>query len=315
MQNKICGIYKITSPTNKIYIGQSRHIQSRFNNYKKLHKSVEKQIRLYNSFIKHGVEKHIFEIIEECELSLLNIRERFWQDSFNVLSQINGLNCTLVKTDELPQIFTSERNKKVSESRMGELNHNFGKPLHKNTIDAMIIANTGRKKTDSELEKASLRMLGELNHNYGKDFSKETRELMSKAKIGKYINGNHPQAKKVICTKTNKVYDCIKEAAKTINIPEKRLGNYLNGNFKNKTTLIFLEEKHRPLIKNEIVSIRFNNKIIIDLNTGVFYYSLREASEVYNINYTKLSTILTGANNITNFKYCISNFHVNSFVL
>ena len=32
--NKICGIYKITSPTGKIYIGQSANIKSRITNYK-----------------------------------------------------------------------------------------------------------------------------------------------------------------------------------------------------------------------------------------------------------------------------------------
>lgn len=30
------GIYKITSPTNKIYIGQSKNIRKRFNNYQNL---------------------------------------------------------------------------------------------------------------------------------------------------------------------------------------------------------------------------------------------------------------------------------------
>ena len=31
----ICGIYKITSPTGRIYIGQSKNIKQRFRDYNK----------------------------------------------------------------------------------------------------------------------------------------------------------------------------------------------------------------------------------------------------------------------------------------
>ena len=36
MDNIICGIYKITSPSGKIYIGQSINIKSRWKYYEKL---------------------------------------------------------------------------------------------------------------------------------------------------------------------------------------------------------------------------------------------------------------------------------------
>ena len=56
------GIYKITNPTNKIYIGQSTNIGNRFKHYKSL--DCKRQSSLYKSFLKHGVENHNFEIIE-----------------------------------------------------------------------------------------------------------------------------------------------------------------------------------------------------------------------------------------------------------
>lgn len=59
------GIYKITSPTKKVYIGQSVNIERRFLVYKKL--NCKKQPRLYDSFRKYGVDKHKFEILCECE--------------------------------------------------------------------------------------------------------------------------------------------------------------------------------------------------------------------------------------------------------
>ena len=89
----ICGIYKITSPTGRIYIGQSKDIKNRWSSYRT--RECPKQILLNRSFKKHGVHNHIFEIIEECTTDDLNCRERFWQEFYDVLSR-NGLNCVYV---------------------------------------------------------------------------------------------------------------------------------------------------------------------------------------------------------------------------
>ena len=69
--DKICGIYKITSPSGKIYIGQSKDINKRFNLYKRL--QCERQPKLYNSFIKYGTINHKFEVLCECNKELLNL--------------------------------------------------------------------------------------------------------------------------------------------------------------------------------------------------------------------------------------------------
>jgi group I intron endonuclease len=90
------GIYKITSPTGRIYIGQSINIEARFYVYKKKH--CKKQPALFNSLSKHGVDNHFFEVIEECEISALNERERYYQDLFFVIEK--GLNCKLTKTND-----------------------------------------------------------------------------------------------------------------------------------------------------------------------------------------------------------------------
>ena len=58
------GIYKITSPSNKVYIGQSTNLEKRKDDYIKLR--CDKQPKLFNSLQKYDWEQHIFEIIEEC---------------------------------------------------------------------------------------------------------------------------------------------------------------------------------------------------------------------------------------------------------
>jgi len=67
------GIYKITSPTGKVYIGQSINIKHRKTHYKNL--SCKQQPRIYNSLIKYGFENHEFEIIEECKIEELDKKE------------------------------------------------------------------------------------------------------------------------------------------------------------------------------------------------------------------------------------------------
>ena len=54
------GIYRITSPSGKIYIGQSRNIYKRWGQYRG---KFVGQLKLANSFKKYGVNNHLFEII------------------------------------------------------------------------------------------------------------------------------------------------------------------------------------------------------------------------------------------------------------
>ncbi len=84
---KKTGIYKITSPTEKIYVGQSVDIKHRWNQYKYLYK---KGIgpKLYNSLKKHNWENHKFEILEECNQEQLHEKELFWKQT--VLEELDN---------------------------------------------------------------------------------------------------------------------------------------------------------------------------------------------------------------------------------
>jgi hypothetical protein len=73
----ITGIYKIINPNNKIYVGKSKNIFQRFSSYLKL-QHCKQQIKLYNSLKKYGPENHTFEILEECDMSIIDEREIYW---------------------------------------------------------------------------------------------------------------------------------------------------------------------------------------------------------------------------------------------
>ena len=83
------GIYKITSPSNKVYIGQSINLERRFKHYKNL-KEIKGQKKVYYSIKKHGYINHTFEILEECSENELNEREVYWINFYNCVEE--GLN-------------------------------------------------------------------------------------------------------------------------------------------------------------------------------------------------------------------------------
>ncbi len=75
------GIYKITSPSGNIYIGQSRNIELRKSKYRS--KQCKVQRALYNSIIKYGWDSHSFEILEEViDDSLFDTREKYYYDLY-----------------------------------------------------------------------------------------------------------------------------------------------------------------------------------------------------------------------------------------
>jgi group I intron endonuclease len=125
------GIYKITNPTGKIYIGQSVNIEVRLLQYKHLSKySLGRKIK--NSIKKYGWESHTHEIIEECSLNQLDEREIFWGNYYATLG-VNGLNLKLGRgrglvSDETKnlmsksakEIMTPEHRKKLSDAKLGK---------------------------------------------------------------------------------------------------------------------------------------------------------------------------------------------------
>ena len=229
------GIYKITSPLGYIYIGQSINIDYRFYVYKKL--KCKAQLRIYNSFVKHGVDNHLFEIIEECPFNLLNERERYWQDFYNVLGK-KGLNCNLVSTNNSPKILSDETKLKISNSLIG-FRHT---KESKDKISKSLIGRPVSKETRSKISES----------NKNKQFSIERRQKISNALKGRKIpkeviqkrtkklsGGNHYSSRIIINTENGIFYDCIREAAECYSIKKSTLNNYLTGFRKNKTYLAY----------------------------------------------------------------------------
>lgn len=219
------GIYKITSPSGKIYIGQSVNINNRISSYRNL--KCRNQIKLYNSLLKYSFDNHKFEILEECDVNVLNERERYYQDFYNSSSEKN-LNCKLTKTDDKTGFLSAETKSKISAG-------NKGKKVSLESRKKMSYAKmqmTDETKSKLRLKKVSEETKQKLSFlNKGKKIKEETRLKLLV---------NNGKSKKVICSKTLKIYNSANQCAIENNIKHKTLCNQLSGISKNKTTFKYV---------------------------------------------------------------------------
>lgn len=190
------GIYKITNSKGKIYIGQSVNIEIRFLKYKQL--NCKRQPKLYFSLKKYGVENHIFEIIEECSIELLDEREIYWGELYNVLEE--GLNL-----------------------KLGKGNHS----LSQETKDKISKSMLGKKKTQEHCDNLSIAKKGIPSKRKGKPDLKQRgvpKPGVSEKKKGKSNPGAGPKSgNSIINKKTNIIYNSIKECMDCEKISKRRM--------------------------------------------------------------------------------------------
>jgi group I intron endonuclease len=208
------GIYKITSPTGKIYIGQSINIPERLRQYK--NEKCIAQPKLYNSIKKHGFDTHTVEVLHECLVSDLNRLECYYIDLYRSFGSKHGMNlrsggganhkCSEETKDKIRkkrqlQTFSEETRKKLSDiarNRSKEDNKRIwgGKSVSDETRRKLSISSTGRKHRPETIEKMSMVQKGKKVSDLAKqnmknakqNISKETRFKMSLARKGKKLS-------------------------------------------------------------------------------------------------------------------------------
>ena len=81
-------IYRIVSPTGKVYIGQTVNWNSRQKAY--LNLKCKGQPKIYKSLLEYGPDNHQFDLIETCPDKEMYRREKYWIDFYNSFEK--GLN-------------------------------------------------------------------------------------------------------------------------------------------------------------------------------------------------------------------------------
>ena len=87
---------------------------------------------------------------------------------------------------------SEEHKRKLSESRRGKRNHNYGKQLPEEVKKKISNTLTGRKLSEKTKKKISESLKGENNPNYGKHLSEESKRRISECNKGRFSGEKNP---------------------------------------------------------------------------------------------------------------------------
>ncbi len=226
-------IYKITSPSKKVYVGKTYNLGKRIAAHKCSTKQ-GKNILLHNSIRKYGWDAHVLEIIEEVSDELLNDREMFWIIELKTYCYENKMGLNMTKGGD------GQRSTWMHETK--------------------------RRKYFSD------RFSGEGNPFYGKKHSDETRVFLSKnAKVRNKKDGRRiPEwgvkkglnivRRPVLCYDVNgnflKEYNSVTEAGNSIGVHHVQICAVCNGKTTNSGGFIFKYKTENYPLKIEVGEIK-----------------------------------------------------------
>ena len=242
-------IYRIISPSGRVYIGQSKNYKKRIAAYKNMGSSVKNQRLLYASFLKYGCENHFFKILHELPIDVgqevVDVYEILYiaQHKSNVIKfpEYKGLNlCSGGAAGTKGTKHTAEQNKAKSLWMKGKKNGQGTKHT-----DEM-------RKTISDRAKGNKYSLGKIPYNKGKkgiykhtdEWKKDARKRMTGTKATEEtlikISGiNSHRSKPVLNTKSGAMFISAVEAAKNANMNVNTLRGMLTGLRKNTSSFIY----------------------------------------------------------------------------
>lgn len=196
-------IYKITSPSGRVYIGQTKTIKKRLQKYRCL--NCKTQRLLYRSLLAHGFNNHHIDIVESCDASMLDDREVFW---------IAQLQC----------------NKNKYQEGCG-LNLSDGGQGNKGCVRNSVRA---REASRRNVKIAQLSNVGK-SYRTGMKHSQASIELMCTTKADRRSG-----CKLILNIDTGVYYTGVVEAAASIGVSKPTLSNRLRGRVTNNTPLRYV---------------------------------------------------------------------------
>ena len=262
-------IYKITSPSGRVYVGKTKRLKIRIWEYR--WRSKKRKSIIHDSIKGYGWEAHTLEVIEEIADELLNEREIFWIKELNTFYRDNAKGMNMTRGGDgggVSWMHNIERRKKQSESRKG-VNGTF----------------------------------------YGKHHTEETKKILSEkiSKINKEKNkrvpewgakkGQEAKRKAIICYDLNgkfiKEYVSTREAVNHLNINRTCISDCLVGKHTHAGGYIFKYkiENYPLFIKVEEIKHKTVKRSVVAMYAGevMTFPSSKEASEFFKIPKTTIN--------------------------
>lgn len=225
------GIYKLTSPSGKSYIGQSINIDRRMKKYRNA--NCKAQYGIYNAILKYGFDSFRLDIIHEIEdsdnvIDVLNkleeleirLQNTMYPNGYNMVS---GGNNRFASEKHKENLSKSHKGKKMLPQTAEALRKsNIGRKLTDEHKLKLLNASIGRVKSDEERLKISKRMSGNV-------ISDETKLKLSIANKGK---SKPPEFRYILAKEVYKLdmnynfiekYRSLSDAAKSVNTEARRI--------------------------------------------------------------------------------------------
>jgi len=259
-------IYKIVCSVNgKVYIGQSKNPMKRWNEHcNSLNAGRHHSARLQRAWNKYGGESFVHSIIEFCDPSSADERERYWIKFFDSTNKHRGFNIE----------GGGNSNKAVSDETRIKL-----KIAHQKRYE---IAKQYLNSPEA-IEKRRIKLSGTNNPMYGRKHSAETRTRMSMIRKGRMAGTNNPMYGKPVSKERRELYSRLFSGE----------GNPFYGRHHTEETRQKIREKaigrtHSDEARRKM-SLKRRGKDnpaarkVLCITTGLEFDTAREAAEYYGV--------------------------------
>lgn len=195
-------VYKIISPTNRVYVGKTYNLEKRSMHYRlNLCKS---QTLLYRSLVKYGWDAHKLEIIEKINStqSFVNGKEIFWirsnMSNYSKWPEMRGLNLTDGGEGSIGRKMSDEQRKahsafmKANPVKRNYTNHSqetLEKMSNRRKIlfaSGWVHPMQGTKRPPETLKRMSEAQKGKPSPHRGMKHSEQTKENMRQAALNRW---------------------------------------------------------------------------------------------------------------------------------